>query len=64
MSNTIFATYTLLFGTAPLPDTPQFSTKSGCYVYLRATFGETIIKNFDLVCVNVTPPMCQGKPCQ
>ena len=60
-----FVIYMMLFGYGvPTRDEAHFTNISGCQVYLRATYGEQVENTFKLICVDVSPPMCQGHVCQ
>jgi hypothetical protein len=60
-----FVIYTMLFGFGmPTHDEAHFTNMSGCQVYLAATYDEQVRESFKLICVDVSPPMCQGHVCE
>ena len=43
---------TVLFGTVlPIPNTPQFGTRSGCELFRHNTLGEQVTEAFKVHCV-------------
>ena len=60
-----FVIYTMLFGIPmPLHDDARFTNMSACQIYLHTHYDEKIQEAFKVYCEDVTPPMCQGQPCQ
>jgi hypothetical protein len=57
-----FVIYTMLFG-VPVPSEPHFTNESACVIYLRG-YTEQVVEAFKLVCVDDSPPMCQGEVCE
>jgi hypothetical protein len=51
-----FLIYVAFFSAGtPLPGSPEFTNETGCYLWMRANFGEDFIRAFKLECVNVNP---------
>jgi hypothetical protein len=58
-----WAIWTLLVGVPTLND-PTFTTRSACELYRHIYYAESIQEAFKIQCVNISPPLCQGKPCK
>jgi hypothetical protein len=61
----VFMVYMMLWGAgAPTRDEARFNNRSGCELYLHTQYADSIREAFQLACVDVTPPICQGQRCE
>jgi hypothetical protein len=60
----VWMIYMMLFGGMPTKDEARFTNESACQIYLHTRYGDELQKTFKLVCVDISPTMCQGKVCE
>jgi hypothetical protein len=48
----------------PAHDEHRFTNESACQMYIHMHYGNAIREAFGVMCVNVTPTMCQGQVCE
>lgn len=60
----IWMIYTLMFGYGvPTKDEAVFTNESACQIYLHTHYDPTIQEAFKVICVDISPLVCQDKLC-
>ena len=61
----IWVVYIMVFGNGfPANDEHKFTNESACQIYIHNTYTDSIQQAFKMVCVDVSPTMCQGEVCR